>query len=83
MPVVSAQVSLYPLRQEHLTPAIDALRSALARRELSTEVGPMSTLVSGDAESLFDALRDGFKRAVATGPVVMTVTISNACPVGR
>jgi uncharacterized protein YqgV (UPF0045/DUF77 family) len=83
MLVVSAQVSLYPLRQEHLTPAIQALRSALEQRELSAEVGAMSTLVSGEAESLFEALRDGFDRAASTGSVVMTVTISNACPVDR
>lgn len=83
MPPVSAQVSLYPLRQEHLTPAIEALRSAFEQRGLDAEVGPMSTLVSGESESLFEALRDGFERAVATGWVVMTVIISNACPMDR
>jgi len=83
MPAISAQVSLYPLRQEHLTPAIEALCSAFEQRKLSAEVGPMSTLVSGETGSLFEALRDGFERAVATGWVVMTVTISNACPVDR
>jgi hypothetical protein len=43
----------------------------------------MSTLVSGESDDLFDALRDGFERAVATGGVVMTVTISNACAADR
>jgi hypothetical protein len=52
MPVVTAQVSLHPLHQEHLTPATKALRSA-------------------------------FERAAEAGWVVMTVTISNACPVAR
>lgn len=83
MPVVSAQVSLYPLRQEHLTPAIEALRSAFEHRELNAEVGSMSTLVSGETEKLFEALREGFERAVERGWVVMTVTISNACPLER
>jgi hypothetical protein len=31
---------------------------------------------------LFAALREAFLRAAATGDVVMTVTLSNACPVG-
>jgi hypothetical protein len=41
----------------------------------------MSTTVTGDAAVVFAALRDGFLEAGAIGHVVMTVTISNACPV--
>jgi hypothetical protein len=41
----------------------------------------MSTLVTGEAESVFAALHEAFEQAAATGHVVMTVTISNACPV--
>jgi uncharacterized protein YqgV (UPF0045/DUF77 family) len=78
---VSAQISLYPLRQERLSPAIDALREALERAGLDAQVGPMSTLVSGEAERVFGALRAGFERAAGAGPVAMTVTVSNACPV--
>lgn len=79
-PTVSAQVSIYPLRQEHLTPAIEAVTAALEGRGLQTEVGPMSTLVTGTAEALFAALEEGFSRAAANGHVVMTITVSNACP---
>jgi uncharacterized protein YqgV (UPF0045/DUF77 family) len=78
---VSAQISLYPLRQERLSPAIDALRAALEAAGLDAKVGPMSTLVSGEADRVFAALRAGFERAAAVGPVAMTVTVSNACPV--
>jgi uncharacterized protein YqgV (UPF0045/DUF77 family) len=78
---VSAQISLYPLRQERLSPAIEALRQALEREGLAPQVGPMSTLVSGEASRVFAALRQGFERAAALGPVAMSVTISNACPV--
>ena len=41
----------------------------------------MSTLVTGEAGVLFDALKASFLRAAATGHVVMTVTVSNACPI--
>jgi uncharacterized protein YqgV (UPF0045/DUF77 family) len=80
---ISALVAIYPLRQQRLTPAIEALTDAFKVRGLAAEVGPMSTMVLGDAETIFTALRDGFVRAAETGHVVMTVTVSNACPVER
>jgi uncharacterized protein YqgV (UPF0045/DUF77 family) len=80
---VSALISLYPLRQERLSPAIDALRRVLEREGLAPQVGPMSTLVSGDASRVFAALRAGFEQAAAAGPVAMNVTVSNACPLAK
>jgi uncharacterized protein YqgV (UPF0045/DUF77 family) len=77
---VSAQISLYPLRQASLGPAIEALRLALEREGLAPEVGSMSTFVRGEAGSLFAALERGFEAAAARGPVALVVTLSNACP---
>jgi uncharacterized protein YqgV (UPF0045/DUF77 family) len=77
---VSAQISLYPLRQERLGPAIETLRLALERQGLEARVGPMSTLVTGDSGRLFTALREGFERVAERGQVAMVVTVSNACP---
>jgi energy-coupling factor transport system substrate-specific component len=79
--VISAQVSIYPLRQEHLSPAIDALRRAFESRNLHPQVGPMSTLVTGEEREVFAALQDAFATAATVGQVVMTITISNACPI--
>lgn len=79
--LISAQVSIYPLRQERLSPAIQALSDALRSAGMSPEVGSMSTIVTGEADAVFTALREGFIRAAVTGHVVMTVTVSNACPV--
>ena len=79
--VVSAQISIYPLRQEHISTAVDAVRHALEDRGLQPHVGAMSTVVTGKAATVFAALQEAFSRAAATGQVVMTVTISNACPV--
>jgi uncharacterized protein YqgV (UPF0045/DUF77 family) len=59
---VSAQVSIYPLRQEHLTPAIEAVTGALKGHGLHVEVGPMSTQVTGDTSTLFAALGDALRR---------------------
>jgi uncharacterized protein YqgV (UPF0045/DUF77 family) len=79
--VISAQLSLYPLRQEHLSPAIEVVRDVLSAAGLQPSVGPMSTLVTGDADVVFMALREAFVRAARCGHVVMTLTLSNACPV--
>lgn len=78
---VSAQISLYPLRQEKLGPPIETLRFALERHGLEVHVGPMSTLVTGEASQIFQALRDGFEQLAGEGQVAMVVTVSNACPV--
>jgi uncharacterized protein YqgV (UPF0045/DUF77 family) len=80
--IVSAQVAIYPLRQARLTPAIAAVSAALQAAGLQPEVGPMSTRVSGETTAVFRALEDAFARAGSLGHVVMTVTVSNACPVG-
>jgi uncharacterized protein YqgV (UPF0045/DUF77 family) len=79
--MISAQISLYPLRQEHLSPAIEAARTVLIAHGLQTEMGPMSTLVTGSVEEVFAALQEAFVKTTATGHVVMTITLSNACPV--
>jgi len=40
----------------------------------------MSTVVTGEAGLVFAALQDAFCRTAAIGQVVMTLTVSNACP---
>jgi uncharacterized protein YqgV (UPF0045/DUF77 family) len=79
--IVSAQIAVYPLRQDRLTPAIAAVTSALEAAGLRPEVGPMSTVVTGESAAVFRALEEAFIRAGALGHVVMTTTVSNACPV--
>ncbi len=77
---ISAQISIYPLRQQHLTPAVETVSAALKQYGLEIDVGPMSTRVTGAADAVFAALKEAFTRASIGGDVVMTVTISNACP---
>jgi uncharacterized protein YqgV (UPF0045/DUF77 family) len=78
---ISPQIGVYPLRQEHLSPAVDDVKAELNAHGLRPEVGAMSTQVVGETEVVFTALRDAFMRVAAKGQVVMTVTVSNACPV--
>jgi uncharacterized protein YqgV (UPF0045/DUF77 family) len=78
--VVSAQVSLYPLRQVSIGPAIRETVRVFRQRGLKTRVGEMSTLVWGEEQAVFDALQEAFHQAAERGDTVMTVTLSNACP---
>lgn len=77
---ISAQISLYPLGQSDLAPAIQAFVDTLHEYGLSYEVGSMSTVVWGDDQVVFAALQEAYRRAVTHGPAVLQVTLSNACP---
>jgi uncharacterized protein YqgV (UPF0045/DUF77 family) len=77
---ISAQVSLYPLGQSDLAPAIEAVWKALRAHGLAPQPGAMSTLVQGDDRPVFAALRDAFAEAARYGGAVMVVTVSNMCP---
>jgi uncharacterized protein YqgV (UPF0045/DUF77 family) len=77
---ISAQVSLYPLGQSDLGPAIEDFWSALDEEDVEQVRGAMSTLVWGDDETVFAVLQEGFRRAAERGATVMVVTLSNACP---
>ena len=80
MSSISAQVSLYPLRQQSLGPAIRETVRIFRQRGLKTRVDEMSTLVWGEEQAIFDALQEAFHQAAERGDVVMAVTLSNACP---
>jgi len=78
---ITAQVSLYPLRQESLAPAIGEALQIFRESALEVEPDTMSTLLIGDDTTIFAALQEAFCQAAKQGQVVMVVTFSNACPV--
>ena len=79
--MISCQFALYPLGVEDLSPSIDAAVAEMKALGLELEVGPMSTQVTGDSSLVFEGLRRAFDTTAQDGHVVMTVTVSNACPV--
>jgi uncharacterized protein YqgV (UPF0045/DUF77 family) len=81
--LLSAQVSLYPLRQPNLTPAIEEALDIIRSYGLDVKPGPMSTLVLGEDESLFAALQEAFRHTAGKTQIVMTLAISNACPINK
>jgi len=76
---MTAQVSLYPLYRESLSPAIDEALRIFRDHALDVDPGPMSTLITGDDTSIFAALQEAYCRAAEQGFIVMVVTLSNAC----
>jgi uncharacterized protein YqgV (UPF0045/DUF77 family) len=78
---ISAQISLYPLKQEKLSPGIEEAWRVLEEKGLLLQKGGMSTVASGEAEKVFEAVREVFLRTASKGPLSMVVTFSNACPV--
>jgi len=77
---VAAHMSVYPLRQEEVTPGIGAALDVLAEQGVPHETGVMGTLLWGEDEKIFRVLLDVFRRATSIGGTTMVVTISGACP---
>ena len=77
---ISAQVSLYPLRQESLSQLIEEALHTFEAYGLQVEPGVMSSLITGDDVVVFAALQEAFQHAAEQGHVVMVATFSNACP---
>ena len=77
---VSVQFSVYPLRQERLSLAIEEAVSVLKDHGLTVQMGPMSSVALGEEEQVFSALKEAFAKSAEGGQVVWVLTLSNACP---
>jgi uncharacterized protein YqgV (UPF0045/DUF77 family) len=78
--VIQATIAIYPLGQADYA-AVDAAIEVLRAAGVAQDVRSMHTEIVGDDDAVFTALRDAFRAAAVLGGVVMTVAISNACPV--
>jgi uncharacterized protein YqgV (UPF0045/DUF77 family) len=76
----SAQISLYPLGTEDLSPAIDEALAIFHKHGVEIRPGPMSTMVVGDATAVFSSLEDAYRRLAAKNRLVLVATVSNTCP---
>jgi uncharacterized protein YqgV (UPF0045/DUF77 family) len=77
---VKAEVSIYPLRHSDLTGLIQQFVEVLKNNKLQVRVGPISSLVEGDSQVVFQSLQDDFEQLAKEHEVVLTAKISNACP---
>ncbi len=77
--MVTCQLSLYPLREASLSPALDRALEGVRSAGLLPDVGLMSTYIEGEEDAVFEALRRAFHGAAEDADVVLVATVSNAC----
>ena len=78
--LVSVQFSVYPLREMHLSPAIEKAVNILKSFGLPVEVGSMSSITYGESEIVFKAFQKVYEEVATNSHVVLIITLSNACP---
>ena len=77
---MGCQFSVYPLRQADIDrPVQDVIRAA-AETGVSVRVGNLSTLMWGNEDEVFSALRAAFRAAQRHGSAVLTATFAAGMP---
>jgi uncharacterized protein YqgV (UPF0045/DUF77 family) len=76
--IVQAEISLYPLGEKELAAPIYTFVRRMERDGLKIEPGAMSTLVVGEDELVFTALREAYEETCRTGRRIMVVKLLNA-----
>lgn len=77
---VEADVSLYPLAEEHLKHPVHDFVQLLENNGCAVENGPMSSIVKGESAQVFEALAKGYEQAALKSGCVLIVKLSNVCP---
>lgn len=78
--ILGCQFSIYPLRQDEIGGPIEAAIQAAHAEGCTVRVGNLSTLMWGDEDQVFAALRAAFRAAQHNGPAVMTATLAAGMP---
>jgi uncharacterized protein YqgV (UPF0045/DUF77 family) len=77
---VEMEVSLYPLTEEILEHPVMDFVDVLKTHGCEVDVCPMCSVVKGESEQVFDALRIGYEQAAQKSGCVLIVKACNACP---
>jgi len=72
-------VSIYPLREDDLASPIRQFVDGLENNGIKVKIGPMSSLIAGESQLLFESMGEQFRRLAEKYDVVLTAKISNAC----
>ncbi len=80
---IEAQFSIYPLREQHLSFAINKAIEIIKGFGLPVEMGSMSSITYGGSETVFKALQSVMDTIGENTHLVLNVTFSNACPVHK
>ncbi len=80
---ITVEISYYPLVNDYDQPVHELLKLLKNQPEISTEVGTMSTLLSGEYEPVMNLLNRAIKQLMQKYPSVFTIKIANACEVKK
>lgn len=76
--MISAEVSIYPLKTDQGSEVITGSIDNLNNRALYYSVGSISTYLEGEENEVWNGLKEMFEHARGGGEVSMVVTITNA-----
>ena len=76
--MISAEVSIYPLKTTQATNVINEAINKLDGQAVDYHVGSISTYQEGEEEEVWSNLQKMFSSAGQSGEVSMVVTITNA-----
>lgn len=76
---LACQMSLYPLGKDNYTAIIKEAVAVLEGSGVEVEVNAMSTIIRGEEEAVWQAVRRLFQVAAERGEAVMVMTVSNRC----
>ena len=77
---IQAEISLYPLRTDHIGNIISRFAEELRVNGLKPETGAMSTIVKGECQKVFSAVERAFAVCGNQTDIVLIFKASNACP---
>jgi len=77
---IQVEVSVYPLLTDNIENVVHRFCTELQNDENEVRIGPMSTFISGDSDSIFPRIQHAFEMTAKDHNVVMTLKCSNACP---
>ncbi len=78
---VQAEVSFYPLAQDHMSGSLDRFcRAVSAIDGLNVSTGSMSSVISGESDTVMHSLAQAIEIAGEDLRFVLVCKISNSCP---
>lgn len=75
---IDSAVTLLPLRQEHLSPAIDAFYTKLSELRLEVDTREVSKFVRGELENVFAGVQEAYKDAFQIDDANLVIVVRNS-----
>jgi len=77
--MISVEISFYPLGEKNYKEIINNFLEEINRSGLKFSVSPMSTIITGDSDKVFDFIKETFKKFSENHKFVLKATFSNSC----